>query len=145
MSFSEQIAKTVAEQLERFVTLNSYQLAGHLANLDFWLAQAKNALDVIDGYELRFQELKSGQESYIAKHKTTTWRMGDPEFASPPGPPRRVPSSELREARRAVVDAVYHFLIRLFNDGLIPESTLRKLCKDLDIGIDPTDLRQQRA
>ena len=35
MSFSENMAKVVADQLARFVTLNTHQLAGHMANLEF--------------------------------------------------------------------------------------------------------------
>ena len=37
MSFSTDVAKLVADQLSRFVTLNPHQLAGQVANLDFWL------------------------------------------------------------------------------------------------------------
>ena len=37
MSFSTDVAKLVADQLSRFVTLNPHPLAGQVANLDFRL------------------------------------------------------------------------------------------------------------
>ncbi len=70
MSFSENMAKVVADQLARFVTLNTHQLAGHVANLDFWVSQARHALEVIDGYEPRFRQLKAAQDQYVAEHRT---------------------------------------------------------------------------
>ena len=145
MSFSENVAKVVADQLARFVTLNRHQLAGHVANLDFWVAQARHALEVIDGYQERFRRLKNGQAAYVTEHQTTTWLPSDPDIKGPPDPPRRVADASLREARRAVVDAAYGFLVRLFQDGLIPESQLRAVCGSLGIGIEPTDLRRKQA
>ena len=57
MSFSTDMAKLIANQLSRFVTLNRHQLAGQAANLDFWLAQVGHGLAVIDGYGMRFLRL----------------------------------------------------------------------------------------
>jgi hypothetical protein len=143
MSFSENLAKVVADQLARFVTLNRHQLAGHLANLAFWTAQARNALQVIDGYQERFRRLKAGQGEYVAKHHTTVSLPFDPDVKGPPGPPRRVPDASLREARRSVTDAMYGFLVRLYHDGLLQEAQLRSVCNSLGIGIDPADLRRK--
>jgi hypothetical protein len=142
MSFSENMAKVVADQLTRFVTLNRHQLAGHVANLNFWLAQARHALEVIDGYQERFRRLKAGQAEYVAKHQVTVSSPIDPDIKGPPYPPSRVPDATLRDARRSVVDATYGFLVRLHNYGLIPESQLRSACSSLGIGIDPADLRR---
>ncbi|MGL6075216.1 MAG: hypothetical protein ACRC8S_13740 [Fimbriiglobus sp.] len=143
MSFSEQIAKVVADQLERFVTLNPHQLAGHVANLDFWVGEAQHALEVIDGYQERFRNLKEGQEKYVSQHNTRVWSPFERDISTPPASPQRVPDGSLREARRSVVDAVYRFLVRLCNEGLIPETELRARCAELGIGIDPTDLRHR--
>ena len=142
MSFSENMAKVVADQLARFVTLNRHQLAGHVSNLDFWIAQARHALGVIDGYQERFRRLKAGQAAYVAAHQTTVSSPLDPDIKGPPYPPCRVPDASLREARRSVADAAYGFLLRLYRDGLISEAQVRTSCGDLGIGIDPTDLRR---
>jgi hypothetical protein len=141
MSFSENMAKVVADQLTRFVTLNNHQLAGHVANLDFWIAQARHALAVIDGYQERFRRLKAGQGEYVAAHQSRLPSPFDPDLTGPPALPRRVPDASLREARRSLVDAMYRFLVRLYRDMLISESQLRALCGDLGIGVDPADLR----
>ncbi len=61
MAFSSDLAKLVADQLTRFVTLNRHQLAGQVANLDFWMAQVRNALETIDGYGVRFVRLSMNQ------------------------------------------------------------------------------------
>jgi hypothetical protein len=141
MSFSENMAKVVADQLARFVTLNRHQLAGHVANLDFWIAQARHALDVIDRYEERFRRLKAAQSAYVAEHQTMTYRRTDPEIRWAADSPRRVAHAALREARRSVTEATYRFLVRCCYDGLIPESRLRAICNSLDIGVEASDLR----
>ena len=141
MSFSENMANVVANQLARFITLNRHQLAGHVANLDFWVAQARHALEVIDGYQERFRRLKAGQAEYVASHGTTLSSPFDPDITGPPDLPRRVPDGGLRDARRAVADATYRFLVRLCNDGLITESRFRDICGSLDIGVEAADLR----
>ena len=142
MSYSENLAKVVANQVARFVTLNRHQLAGHVANLEFWVGQVRHALAVIDGYQERFRRLKGGQAVYVAKHQTTVSSPLDPEINGPPELPHRIPDAGLRDARRALVDSTYAFLLRLCNDGLIPESQFRSECGNLNIGIDPADIRR---
>ena len=143
MSFSEDLAKVVADQLARFVTLNTHQLAGHVANLEFWVSQARHALEVIDGYEPRFRRLKAAQEQYVTVHRTQTFLPHDHETHGPPDSPRRVAHAALREARRSVTEATYRFLVRCCNDGLIPESQVRAICGSLDIGVESADIRRR--
>jgi hypothetical protein len=142
VSFSENLAKVVADQLTRFVTLNRHQLAGHVANLDFWLDQARHVLAVIDGYEARFRRLKSAQAEYVTEHQTVTFSPVDPDIKGAPDLPRRVPDAARREARLAVTESAYRFLLRCYRDGLIPEPRLRAACGSLGISVDPTDLRR---
>ncbi len=96
--------------MARFVTLNTHQLAGHVANLDFWVSEARHALEVIDGYEPRFRRMKAGQDQHVAERGTFT-------------------------------EATYRFLVRCCNEGLIPESKMRAICEELDIGVEAADLR----
>jgi hypothetical protein len=142
MSFSENLANVVADQLARFITLNRHQLAGHVANLDFWVTQARHALEIIDGYQERFRRLKAAQAEFVNAHQTTVSLPFDPDITGPPDAPRRVPDARLSEARRSLADACYGFLMRCFKDRLIPESRLRSLCDGLGIGIDPADLKR---
>jgi hypothetical protein len=124
VSFSTDMAGVVAAQLSRFVTLNRHQLAGQAANLDFWLAQVRHALGVIDGYGVRFVRLAAAEEQYVAAHGTEAHPRGDGLFPSIPPPPRRVPDRELRKARRALVEAATRFLGRCRDEGLVADAVV---------------------
>jgi hypothetical protein len=123
MSFSTDMAELVANQLTRFVTLNPHQLAGQVANIDFWLAQVSHALAVIDGYGVRFVRMEAAQGQYVAAHGTTMSEVG-PAGVTERRPPaaRRIPDRELRKARRELLEAASRFLERCRHDGLISES-----------------------
>src|SRR5438270_5879000 len=112
MAFSTDLAKLVSEQLARFVTLNRHQLAGQVANLDFWLAQIQNALGAIDGYGVRFVRMEAAQAQYVTTHATVEYTL-DSELRSherPAAGPRRLPDTEMRRARRGLVEAATRFL-----------------------------------
>jgi hypothetical protein len=119
------MARLVTDQLSRFVTLRPYQLAGQAANLDFWLAQVRHALEVIDGYGVRFVRMEGGQQQYAAAHDTKLSEVGPAgvEERTPP-PPRRIPDRELRQARRALVEAATRFLERCRAEGLVADSVV---------------------
>src|SRR5256885_13633016 len=92
VSFSTDMAKLVADQLSRFVTLNPHQLAGQTANLDFWLAQARHALGVIDGYGVRIARMGDGQQQCVAAHDAKLSDVGPCGIAEQkPPPPRPIP------------------------------------------------------
>jgi len=61
MSYSTGLAKILTNNLTRFATLNAHQLDGHAANLDFWLAESRHCIDVIDRYAKRFATMKAVQ------------------------------------------------------------------------------------
>ena len=123
MSFSTDMAKLVADQLSRFVTLNRHQLAGQAANFDFWLAQTRHALAAIDGYGVRFVRMEAAQEQYVAALGTTVTEVGPAGVAERrPARPRRVPDRELQKARREVVEAARRFIERCRQDDLISEA-----------------------
>jgi hypothetical protein len=125
VSFSTDIAGLVSDQLSRFVTLNRHQLAGQVANLDFWLAQVRHALAALDGYGVRFVRMSAAQEQYLATDGGTT--------ECKPSPPRRVPDRELRKARRALTEAAFRFLDRCRREGLISESQFTEASQSLNI------------
>lgn len=142
MAYSSEIAKTLTVQITKFVTLNRHQLAGHVANLDFCLAEVRHCLDVIDGYDRRFEQMKTGQTKHVSEHGTVEFSLDDPcctQRTAPP--PRRVSGAELGEARRNLCDATYRFLVRCFNEGFIQEDLFRRTCGSLDIGVEASDLR----
>jgi hypothetical protein len=143
MAYSSDITKTLTVQITKFVALNRHQLAGHVANLDFWVAEVRHCLDVIDGYKLRFDQMKAAQMTHISEHGTVEFSLHDPCFTQGrASPPTRVPSAELGEAKRNLCDATYRFMVRCFNDGLIEQDLLRQTCSSLDLGIEASDLRR---
>ena len=144
MAYSSDIARRLTEQISKFVTLNRHQLAGQLANLDFWTAEVQHCLEVIDGYSRRFDQMKAAQMRFAAEHGTIEFDLDDPCFTrTPAAPPTRVPNQDLGDARRHLCDAFYRFLIRGLHDGVIDERALRHACATLDIGVESSDLRRQ--
>jgi hypothetical protein len=142
MAYSSDITKTLTDQITRFLTLNRHQLAGHVANLDFWVAEVRHCLDVIDGYNRRFEQMKAAQIKYTDQHETIEYWLDDPCCTRTKAlPPRRVADSELGGARSRLCEATYRFLVRCFNEGLITETVLRGTCNSLDIGVEASDLR----
>lgn len=144
MAYSSDIVKILTGQLTKFATLNRHQLVGQVANLDFWIAEVRHCFSVIDGYQARFERLKATQTKYVSEHQTIEFDLRDPCCVrGSAAPPRRVPQTELREARRSLTDAVYHFLVRCFREGLIEEATLRRERDKLGIDVEATDLNRR--
>ena len=135
MSFSTELAKLVTDQLSRFVTLNRHQLAGQVANLDFWLGEVRHALQVIDGYGVRFVRMHGTQEGYVAQHVVTESDFDGHHYTpkQPPPPPRRIPDRELQKARESVTAATARFLQRCRREGLISEQQLFEASRGLGI------------
>ena len=144
MAYSSDIANIVADQLAKLVTLNRHQLAGQVANLDFWLGEVRHCLEVIDGYNRRFDQLKAAQKNYVTKHRTVEFDTGKPwcsgNLERPASKVRRVPDDELSEARCKLCDATCRFLVRCCKEGMIPESVLLENCAQLGIRVEPRDL-----
>lgn len=136
MSFSTDVAELVAGQLSRFVTLNRHQLAGQIENLDFWMAEVRHALAVIDGYGVRFVRLHAAQERYVATHGVVASEVGPAGLTErPPPPPRRIPDRELRKARGVLVEAASRFLERCRAEGLLSAAEVSAALASL--GIEP--------
>jgi hypothetical protein len=143
MAYTSDIARILANQLTKFATLNRHQLAGQVANLEFWTAEVRHCLEVIDGYGQRFEQLRDAQARHVAEHGTVEFSLRDPCCTQQAvSPPKRVPHSELGGARRGLCDAAYRFLVRCFNEGFLDATTLRQICDRLDIGIEASDLRE---
>src|SRR5262245_49587174 len=134
MPYSTEVADLVANQLSRFVTLNRHQLAGQVANLDFWLAEVRHALAVIDSYGERFVRLNAGQEHYVATHGTTVSEVGPvgAEKRRPP-PPRRIPDRELQKARRNLTESAISFFERCRKDYLITNGRFTTALREIGV------------
>lgn len=138
MSYSTDVARLLADQLSRFVTLNSYQLAGQVANLDFWMAEVRHALAVIDGYGVRFVRLEGAQNQFVETHGVEKVTRIDGIAWRNVNPVRRVPDRELQKARQTLADAALRFLWRCRDEGLIGTSLVAAWVRDAGIEDDPT-------
>jgi hypothetical protein len=142
MAYSSEIADVLTAQLDRLSKLNPHQLAGQVANLDFWLSEVSHCQDVIDGYRSRFERMKAAQKKFVREQKTT---VVYPEVAMAPTTPVgpvRVPDEELKLSGLHLREAFYRFLIRAYRERLIDEPLLRKTADVIDLGIDLVDLRR---
>lgn len=139
-------AELIAEQIGRFATQHLHQLAGHHANLAFWLSEAAAAVRSIDEYQQRFQHLRDAQLSWIREHNTQITRYcpicrGGCEFGpQTPERPHRVPAEDLNAARDAVRKSVRKFLVRLYQAGFVSEAELRQAAATVDAPIEAEDL-----
>ncbi len=146
MSYSSDIAKILADQLTKLVTLNRYQLAGHVISLDFWMGEVEHCLDVIDGYPARFGRMRDAQAEYVTRHGTVEFDLGEPfdpyegQRSSPPSPPKQVPHAVLVEARHQLVEAARRFLLRCYHERLIDETELRERCKVIGSGLESLEI-----
>ena len=114
------MAGLVGEQLTRYATLNPYQLAGPVKNLDFRLEENRHALAVIDGYGGAFHRasrcrkaIHRHQINHRIRHRSirSTTRI--------PPQVRKTPDRELQHARKAPVEAAKRFLARCKGEGLV--------------------------
>jgi len=131
MSFSTELAKLVTDQSSRFVTLSPHQLAGQVANLDFWLGEVRHALGVIDGYGVRFVRMHGAEEVYVAGHVEFDFDGHHSTPKQPPPPPHRIPDRELLKARKVLTEAASRFLQRCQRAGLISDQRVSEACRGL--------------
>lgn len=142
-------AELIASQIGRFATQHLHQLAGHHANLAFWLSEAASALRTIDGYQARFNQLRDAQLSWVREHDTTISQFcpvcrGACEFGpQTPERPNRLPSEELDLARNAVRVAVRQFVVRLYHAGFLTEAEVRQAADLVGTSIEQEDLEPE--
>lgn len=139
-------AELVADQVGRFATQHLHQLAGHHANLAFWLSEAAAAVRSIDEYQQRFRQLRDAQLSWVREHNSKITRYcpicrGACEFGpQTPDRPHRVPAEDLNAARDAVRRSVRQFLVRLYQAGFVSEAEVRQAADSVGASIETEDL-----
>ncbi len=132
MNYSIARADLIAEQIRQFASRHPHQLAGHHANVEFWLSEAREALQSLDGYSARFRRLRDSQVEWVlARHVRMHFHCricgGLCEFGpQAPSPPTRLPHQEIEAAREAIRSAVVRLLVQFYHLGLMTESEIRK-------------------
>ena len=148
MIYTIEKANLISSQLRRFTTGYAHHVVGQFANIDFWLQEVVDAQTTIDRYKYRFINIRDAQKDWVEMHNTRIFNYcpicrGKCEFGDEkPLPPKRMSSSELDKVRRALVDAMYYFLVRCYRMGLLNFETLKEKCDYIGTGIDPYDLEK---
>lgn len=125
MAYIEEICTPMITVLRHTAGLPVHQLAGHAANIDFWVAEVSHRLDVIDGYQRRFDTLRSTQESYQALHGIPSTSM----------PLTRSTQDQLRkQLRRELVDVMAQLLHRCVEAEVLEEPRASELRERLAVG-----------
>ena len=142
MAYLTDISKVLGDQLTKFATLNRHQLAGQVANLDFWCDELRHCLEVLDGYKPRFERMKAAQARYATEHETIEFALDDPCcIRGPVPPPRRIDYREINQTRQSICEAMYRFLVRCHNESLIDEAMFQKTVDEFGITIEAKDLK----
>jgi hypothetical protein len=140
MAYSTDVTQLLTKQLQRFATSNRHQLAGQVANLGFWCDEVRHCLNVLDGYDKRFHNLKDAQTQYTREHQTVEFQLDDPCCTQQNvPPPKPVDRSQFAHARAELCAATLRFLTRCYNESLINETTLTEMTSSLGI---PADSRR---
>jgi hypothetical protein len=117
VAYSIERAALIADQLERLATQNLYQLAGQFVNLDFWIAEAAHAIQVLDDYPARFERLRETQREWVRAHGTKV--------------------SDYCPICRG---ACRRYLLRLYRARLLDEDGLRRAAAQLGIDLEDEEL-----
>ena len=120
MSYIEQVSRALIDTLEKTCKLDHQNFAGHAANVDFWVSQAANCFEVIDGYRQRFDRLK----------ETGTVQS------------RGIKDHVRKELRREVDSVVYRFIVRCHNEGFISRPKLNAISEQLGMSFSTADLQK---
>ena len=148
MIYSVERAMLLSEQLRKLATGYSFHLAGHVANIDFWVDEIVAALKVVDEHKNRFNRLYEAQKQWIEKHGVVIEGycpicQGKCELSTGPQKPqlpKNRHTNHLRDCRKELVNASYSFLIRCYKTSLLDYMELKSFCDKIGTGIEPSDL-----
>lgn len=131
-AYSIHLAEHLERQLDRLTSLNAHQFAGQTAILDFWTAETRHSLSVMDDYPRRFERMAAAQARHVALHDTKlSISLCGPDCTccgtvmKTPPPPVGIPDREFKSARRGLCGAFRRFIDRAFRERLIDEDALR--------------------
>jgi hypothetical protein len=130
VSYISDIVSSLVHVLKHTRGLPRHQLAGHAANIEFWIGEACHALEVIDGYNHRFYRMRTAQIEHDREHgghavnNPAGWETS-PTSEKPMRP--SVTDAELKEMRSQVLSAANDLLDRLVNERVLSPEDRRAL------------------
>lgn len=148
MIYSAEKENLISEQLKKFTSGYTHHVVGHFANIDFWINEAKEALNVINDHKHRFDSMYNAQKKWIEEHQPVVHEYcpmcgGKCEFSDgKPTLPEFKHKRVLADAKKDLADAAYFFLVRCFRIGLLTKEALKEKCDLIETSIDPNDLKK---
>ncbi|MEO7766807.1 MAG: hypothetical protein ABIS01_05245 [Ferruginibacter sp.] len=151
MIYTIEKANLITEQLKRFTNGYAHYVAGQFANLDFWFNEVQESIKVIDEYHKRFSNIRDEQKQWLEAHGPVVYNYcpicegrcelddGNPAFSERPV---RASSTELKAARKELVDSAYFFLLRCYRMRLLDKNILETKCAAIGTSIEPSDLKK---
>ena len=134
MSYTEDIARPLIETLSKTAGLPTFQLAGHVPNLAFWMSEVRHALAVIEGYPKRFENMVAAQNEFDANYSDAAKGRERHEYEYS-GPRLAVSPALSERLSREIVSAVDRLIDRCLKEELFDISKaddLRELMKSRD-------------
>ena len=148
MIYTIEKADRISEQLRRFTFGFAHHVAGQFSNIDFWINEVIEATNTIDFYNERFNRIKDSQTEWMQNHGDKIYEGHCPYCGGKceltngiPSPPKRISSSELKEARKKLIDSAYYFLTRCYRMELLDKAEIKQKCDLIGTSIDPNDLK----
>jgi hypothetical protein len=118
MSYTEDIVRPLIDTLSKTAGLPTFQLAGHVPNLAFWMAEVRHANSVISGYRKRFEDMVAAQNEFDVNYPDAAKRREHHEYKYEP--PRLAVSPALAERlTRELVAAANRVIDRCLKEELI--------------------------
>lgn len=141
MPYIEEITEPLIHTLTHTGGLPVHQLAGHAANLEFWVGEVKHATDVIDGYQARFKNIQQGESDYAERQQMKGESINRGCRTAPPMK-RGIKDHEIKDLRRRLADAMYRILTRCYKENLITEQQLDQSGETL--GFDVREIKREQ-
>jgi hypothetical protein len=139
MAYSLEACELLTKQIQKFASLNRHQIAGHIANIEFWANEVRHALMLIDGYRERFERLSFAQNQYATQNNVIEFDLEEPYLSGRASRPVRIDKKDQKQTRQQLVDSWRRFLVRCTREGMLSEDDARKFCDPLGISLEPTD------
>jgi hypothetical protein len=118
MSYTEEIARRLIETLSKTAGLPTFQLASHVPNLAFWMAEVKHALDVVDGYPKCFADMVAAQTQFDANYPDGAQSREHHEYNYQP-PRLALSPAHSERLKRELVRMANRLIDRCLNEGLL--------------------------
>jgi hypothetical protein len=119
------ICEPLIRFLEHAARVPDFYLAGHAANLDFWVGEVRHRLTVLDTYSQRLDRMKQGRQAFEKRHGQ--FQLGANK--------RTLPDDERMQLRLRLCEAAQRFLRRCHQEDLLTAAKLTEVAAELGLAM----------